>query len=94
MNPVHILLHAGTNDLKNENTDSQITKATIDLATSLKNDGNTVAMYDIVSRLDNLNKANELNCLLLLMCKEGISHCFHLMKIMILSRTWTSVSYI
>ena len=36
INPDHIVLHAGTNNLRTENTASQIAKATVDLATSLK----------------------------------------------------------
>ena len=71
INPNHIVLNAGTNDLRTENTASQITKATIDLGTSLKNDGNTVTIPSIVPRLDELNnKANEVNLPLVLMCKE------------------------
>ena len=71
INPDHIVLHAGTSDLRTEITASQIAKATIDLATSLKNDGNTVTVSGIVSRLDELNnKANEVNRRLMLMCKE------------------------
>ena len=54
INPDHIILHAGTNDLRTENTASQIAKATIDLATSLKNDDNTVTVSGIVPRLDDL----------------------------------------
>ena len=70
-NPDHIVLHAGTNDLRTENTASQIAKATIDLATSLKNDGNTETVSGIVPRLHELNnKANEVNRRLVLMCKE------------------------
>ena len=71
INPDDIILHAGTNDLRTENTASQIAKATIDLATSLKNDDNTVTVSGIVPRLDDLNnKANEVNRRLVLMCKE------------------------
>ena len=79
INPDHIVLHAGTNDLRTENTASQIAKATIDLATSLKNDGNTVTVSGIVPRLDELNnKANEVNRRLVLMCKEkNISFLSH-----------------
>ena len=51
INPDHIILHAGTNDLRTENTASQIAKATIDLVTSLKNDDNTVTVSGIVPRL-------------------------------------------
>ena len=42
INPDQIILHAGTNDLKTENTASPIAKATIDPASSLKNDDNCV----------------------------------------------------
>ena len=71
INPDHIILHAGKNDLRRENTACQIAKATIDLATSLKNDDNTVTVSSIVPKLDDFNyKANEVNCRLLLMCKK------------------------
>ena len=60
------------NNLRTENTVSQIAKAVIDLATSLKNDGNIVTVSGIVQWLDELNsKENEVNCCLMLMCKEG-----------------------
>ena len=50
---------------------SLIAKATIDLATTLKNDDNTVTVSGTVPRLDDLNnKATEVNCRLVLMCKE------------------------
>ena len=48
-----------------------IAKATIDLATSLKNDDNTVTVSGIVPKLYDLNyKENEVNRHLVLMCKE------------------------
>ena len=79
INPDHVILHAGTNDLRTKNTASQIAKATIDLATSLKNDDNTVTVSGIVPRLGNLNnKANEVNRRLVLMCQErNISFLSH-----------------
>ena len=46
----YVVLHAGTNNLRNENTASQIAKATIDLATSWKNDYKTVNVSGIVPR--------------------------------------------
>ena len=75
----HIVLHVGTNDLRTENTASQIVKSTIDLATSLKDDENTVTVSGIVSRLDDLNnRANKVNHHLVLMCKErNISFLSH-----------------
>ena len=48
-----IVLHAGKNDLRTENTATQIAKAIMDLATSLKIDGNTVFVPDIVPSLTN-----------------------------------------
>ena len=79
INPDHIVLDAGTNDLRTKNKASQIAKSTVDLATSLKNDGNTVTVYGIVSRLDDLNnQASEVNGRLVLMCKErNISFLSH-----------------
>ena len=79
INPDHVILHAGTNDLRTKNTASQIAKATIDLAISLKDDDNTVTVSGIVPRLDDLNnKANEMNRRLVLMCKErNISFLSH-----------------
>ena len=50
LNSDHVVLHAGTSDLRTENTASQIAKATIDLATSLKNNDNTVSLSSIVPR--------------------------------------------
>ena len=41
INPDHVVLHAVTNYLRTENTVIQTAKATINLATSLKNDGST-----------------------------------------------------
>ena len=45
INPDHSILQAGTNNLRIENTASQIAKATIGLATSLKNDDSTVVVW-------------------------------------------------
>ena len=80
INPNHIALPAGINDLRTENTASQIiAKATIDLAKSLKNDDNTVTVSGIGRSLDDFNKkANEVNRRLLLICKErNISFLSH-----------------
>ena len=72
INPDHIVLHADTNNLRTENTASQIAKATIDLPTYFKNDDNTVPVSDIALRLDDLNnKANEVNRRLVLMFKKN-----------------------
>ena len=46
----HVVLHPGANDLRTENAASQIAKATIDLATSWKNDYKTVNVSGIVPR--------------------------------------------
>ena len=79
INPDHIVLHAGTNDLRSEKKACQISEATTDLATSLKNDDNTATVSGIVPRLGDLNnKANEVHHRLVLMCKErNISFLSH-----------------
>ena len=79
INPDHIILYAGTSDLRTENTASEIVKATTDLATLLKNNHNTVTVSGIVPSLDDLNnKANEVNRRLVLMGKEkNISFLSH-----------------
>ena len=73
------MFYIQTNDLRRENTASQIARATVDLATSLKNGDNTVTVSGIVPRLDNLNnKENEVNHHLVLMFKErNISFLSH-----------------
>ena len=55
LNPEHIILHVGTNDLNTEKTASQILKSILDLANSLKNEANTIHVPLIVPRNDNLN---------------------------------------
>ena len=73
------MFYIQTNDLRRENATSQLARATIDLATSLKNDDNTATVSGIVARLDNLNnKVNEVNHHLVLMFKErNISFLSH-----------------
>ena len=71
INADHFILHVDTNDLRTENTASQIAKAAIDLATSLKNDDSTVTVSGIVQRLHDLNnKTTKGNRRLVLICKE------------------------
>ena len=71
INPDHIVLHSSTNDLRTENTASQIANATTDLVASLKNDGNSVTVSGNVPKLGNLNnKTNKVNRCLVPMCKE------------------------
>ena len=48
LNPEHIILYVGTNDLNTEKTASQISKSILDLANSLKNETNTVHVSLIV----------------------------------------------
>ena len=69
INPEHIILHVGTNDLKSEKTASQIANSMIELANSLKNKTNSIHVSLIVPRNDNLNnKVNEVNSRLTNMC--------------------------
>ena len=82
VNPQKILVHLGTNDLKTEQTTSEITISIIDLYVSLKKNGNTIAISGIVTRLDELNsKETEVNNRLELIYKQRgipfISHCYY-----------------
>ena len=71
VNPEHIILHVGTNDLNSEETASQISNSIIDLANSLKNETNNIHVSLIVPRNDNLNnKVNEVNNRLINMCEQ------------------------
>ena len=58
VNPEHIILHVGTNDLNSEKTASQISNSIIDLANSLKNETNNIHVSLIVPRNDNIKKRN------------------------------------
>ena len=71
VNPEHIILHVGTNDLNSEETASQISNSIIDLANSLKNETNSIHVSLIVPRNDNSNnKVNEVNNRLINMCEQ------------------------
>ena len=71
VNPEHIILHVGTNDLNSEKTASQISNSIIDLANSLKDETNNIHVSLIVPRNDNLNnKINEVNNRLINMCEQ------------------------
>ena len=71
INPDHIVLHTDTNNLRTKKTASQIAKAAIDVAISLKNGDDTVTVSGIGPRLDDLNnKTNEVNRCLVLMCND------------------------
>ena len=68
--PQQIILHVGTNNLKAEQTASQIAKSIIDLSTSLKKNEKMISVSGIELRLDELNnKAAEVYNCLKLMCK-------------------------
>ena len=79
VNPNHIILHCGTNDLKSERTASQIARSITQLALSLKSKDNKISVSLIVPRNDNLNnKASEVNCRLVHMCaKRSIPYIDH-----------------
>ena len=69
--PDHVILHTGTNDLRNEKTASQIARSITELVMSLENNDNSVIVSGIVPRNKNLNnKATDVNIHLLVMCKE------------------------
>ena len=71
LNPEHIILHVGTNDLNTEKTASQVSKSILDLVNSLKNETNTIHASLIVPWNDHLNnKVNEVNSRLINMCQQ------------------------
>ena len=71
VNPDHIIVHCGTNDLNSERTANQIARSIIELALLLKSKDNKISVSLIVPRNDNLNyKASEVNCRLVHMCAE------------------------
>ena len=60
--PDHVILHAGKNDFHSEKTASQIAKSITELAMSVKDNDNSVIVFGIVPRNDNLNnKATEVS---------------------------------
>ena len=72
LNPEHIILYVGTNDLNTEKTASQISKSILDLANSLKNETNTVHVSLIVPWSDHLNnKVNKVNIRLINIGQQG-----------------------
>ena len=71
INPKHITLHDGTNDLKSEKIANQKASSIIELANSLKNETNSIYVSLIVPRNDNLNnKVSEVNSRLINMCQQ------------------------
>ena len=71
MNPNHLIIHVGTNNLNSEATSSQIAKSIIELAVTLKKSENQVTISGIIPRNDNLNnKGQDVNLRLERMCLE------------------------
>ena len=71
INPEHITLHDGTNDLKSEKIASQKASSITELANSLKNETNSIYVSLIVPTNDNLyNKVSEVNSRLINMCQQ------------------------
>ena len=71
INPEHIILRVGTNDLKPEKTNNQTANSVIELMNSLKNETISIHVSLIVPRNDNLNnKVNEVNNHLTNMCQQ------------------------
>ena len=78
--PNIIVLHTGTNDLKNENKDpDEIAKEIIDLVYECKQENNTVMVSSITPRQDHLrNKAQDVNEALRKECNDrNISYIGH-----------------
>ena len=69
--PHIILLHCGTNDLRTTKTAEDIAEELINLANTLKNEENEVAISSITVRNDNLQKKGlEVNKLLKSKCEH------------------------
>ena len=63
--PDNLILHTGTNDLKNIDTPEEITMGILNLAMTCKTDTNSVFISGIVPRSDKLNeKASKVNSIL------------------------------
>ena len=46
--PDHFILHVGTNGLSSDKSSEEITRSTIDLATSIKNEKHDVSISNII----------------------------------------------
>ena len=79
VDPDHIILHSGTNDLSSERTASQIARSIIELALTLKSEYNKISISFIVPRNDNLNnKANEVKSRLIhIYAEQNIPYIDH-----------------
>ena len=74
INPQQIILQVGINDLKTEQTASQIAKSIIDLSISLKKNENMMPVSGIVPRLDELNNKYFVNDCRFVIPKGTVSH--------------------
>ena len=78
-NPDCVILHTGTNSLRETESAQQQAQDIITLATSLKTDENEIAISSILPRRDRLQeKAQKVNDFLLIKCRElGIPYISH-----------------
>ena len=69
--PDVIVIHIGTNDLRSNTSSGEIAERIFNLASSVKNECNEVAISSIINRRDNLNiKATDVNNLLVNFCQK------------------------
>ena len=69
--PVQIIIHFGTNDLRGNKNSDEITKEIVEFENSIKTGENNVVVSSIVSRKDRFNnKAKEINENLKDICEE------------------------
>ena len=73
-----VILHVGTNDLRQPKAAKEIAKEIVELAIDTKNEKNEIMISGVVPRKDNLNeKAKEVNTCLQNLCH---SYNFHFMN--------------
>ena len=71
LDPEHVILHVGTNNLNSSLPPEEIADGIIDLAKSMKTDNRNIAISTIISRGDKLNnKANEVNNFLIQLYRD------------------------
>ena len=71
INPDLIIVHTGTNWLREERTHEDLAEEIIDLATSLKSNENEIVISEIIARRDQLNeKVSKVNNILRMKSSE------------------------
>ena len=85
LDPEHVILHVGTNNLNSPLPPKEIANRIIDLAKSMKTDNRNITISTMIPRGGKLNnKAIEVNNLLMQLCRVEIV-TFHLLIILRIS---------